>query len=483
MVFNSLTFLVFFAIVLFLHSLPFPWTVKKINLLLASYLFYAAWNPPFVLLLILSAVVDFFLARWMGRIDRPSGRRALLCVSLLLNLGLLGYFKYGKFVLDNFVWLLSQWHIEFHPAAPNIILPLGISFYTFETISYLMDVYRRRIKPWNSFLDYALFLTFFPHLVAGPIVRAGDFLPQCNTPRRANSAQMGWGLSLLVLGLFEKMILADSMLAPVADKVYGTANLAHFSDAWVGTIAFAGQIFFDFAGYSTCAIGTALCFGFALKDNFRFPYGAVGFSDFWQRWHVSLSTWLRDYLYIPLGGNRQGSLRTYSNLMVTMLLGGLWHGAAWRFVAWGGMHGLLLSVERGLKSIFGGTTWHRHWLAELVLALLTFGFVCLTWVFFRAESFATALTLLWTMLASGFQATTWSRFGHFQPGLLSSTEIFIVLALMAIVLLWHFLMRHTTLEDVVARLPWWFRALALALLLISLALAPGDDRAFIYFQF
>jgi D-alanyl-lipoteichoic acid acyltransferase DltB (MBOAT superfamily) len=323
MVFNSYIFLIFFAVVWGLHQLPFPWAVKKFNLLVASYVFYAAWSPPFVLLLILSAVVDFFLARWMGRIDAPSGRRLLLGASLAVNLGLLGYFKYGSFLLENFVRAAALLGIHYQPPAGDIILPLGISFYTFETISYLMDVYRRRIKPWGSFLDYALFLTFFPHLVAGPIVRAADFLPQCVTPRRATDRQIGWGLCLLVLGLFEKVVLADGLLAPVVDKVYNATAAAHFGDAWAGTLAFSGQIFFDFAGYTTCAIGVALCFGFVLNDNFHFPYAAVGFSDFWRRWHMSLSGWLRDYLHIPLGGNRKGLARTNVNLMLTMLLGGL----------------------------------------------------------------------------------------------------------------------------------------------------------------
>jgi D-alanyl-lipoteichoic acid acyltransferase DltB (MBOAT superfamily) len=484
MVFNSLTFLVFFAIVLFLHQLPLPWTVKKFNLLIASYVFYAAWNPPFVLLLVLSAVVDYYLARWMGRIDRLGGRRLLLAISLAVNLGLLGYFKYGRFLLDQFVWLLNRWGVHFQPAMPNIILPLGISFYTFETISYLMDVYRRRIKPWNSFLDYALFLTFFPHLVAGPIVRAGDFLPQCTTPRKATSAQMGWGLSLLVLGLFEKVILADAILAPVADKVYQKPMEAGFADAWLGTLAFSGQIFFDFAGYSTCAIGTALSLGFALKDNFRFPYGAVGFTDFWQRWHVSLSTWLRDYLYIPLGGNRRGQLRTYANLMTTMLLGGLWHGASWRFVAWGGLHGMYLAVERFLKWLMGDRARPSHWLLQIPLALATFALVCVTWVFFRAESFRHAFALLATMLDPTKLLTWLSRYGQARSlALVSGEDSAWVLSVVALLVVCHWLMRHSTLEDVVARVPWWLRALGLAFLLICLALAPGDDRAFIYFQF
>lgn len=481
MVFNSLTFLVFFAGVCILHYLPFSWTVKKFNLLLASYLFYAAWNPPFVLLLIISAVVDFFLARWIHRIEWQTGRRLLLITSLSLNLGLLGYFKYGTFLLENFIDLLALIGIHYQAATPNIILPLGISFYTFETISYLVDVYTKRIKPWNSFLDYALFLTFFPHLVAGPIVRANDFLPQCQTPKQASSNQFNWGLCLLLFGLFEKVILADAIMAPVADRVYQsvysrgvleTWRDPSFLDAWIGTLAFAGQIFFDFAGYSTCGIGVALCLGFVLNDNFRFPYAAIGFSDFWQRWHISLSSWLRDYLYIPLGGNRKGPVRTYANLLVTMLLGGLWHGASWRFIAWGGLHGLYLMGERALKALWGDRAFAKSGIVRVGLAMGTFVLVCITWVFFRAPDFATAFALLSTMFTPARGLT-----------LLVRSDMVLVLGITLALLTSHWLLRDSSLEETFERLPVNLRAVAVAGLLVALVLAPGDDRAFIYFQF
>jgi len=346
MVFNSLTFLVFFCVVLGLHQLPLPWRVKKGNLLAASYLFYAAWNPIFVLLLWTSTIVDWFVAKWIVRTDGRAGKRGILLLSLVVNLGFLGYFKYGTFLLENWAGLLKVFGLTYHPLVSPIVLPVGISFYTFETLSYTLEVYRGQVPPWDSFLDFALFVAFFPHLVAGPIVRAADFLPQCRTPKRVTAPQLGWGLSLLAFGLFEKVVVADALLAPVADQVYSSWEKAGCFDAWIGTLAFSGQIFFDFAGYSLCAIGAALCLGFVLKDNFHLPYAAIGFSDFWRRWHLSLSTWLRDYLYISLGGNRRGEARTYVNLMLTMLIGGLWHGASWRFVVWGGLHGMYLIVER-----------------------------------------------------------------------------------------------------------------------------------------
>jgi D-alanyl-lipoteichoic acid acyltransferase DltB (MBOAT superfamily) len=476
MVFNSLTFVVFFAAVLAIYYLPLPWKLKKAHLLVSSYLFYSAWNPPFVVLLWISTFVDWHAARWMAKAEKRMARRALLFASLGVNLGLLGFFKYGGFLLDNFVALLASIGLEYHPPAPDIFLPIGISFYTFQTLSYTIDVYRRNMKPWSSFLDFALFVTFFPQLVAGPIVRASQFLPQCRTPRRADGDQFGWGLSLVTLGLFEKVVLADGLMAPVADQVYATPWEAGFIDAWVGTLAFSGQIFFDFAGYSTCAIGVGMCLGFALPRNFRFPYGAIGFSDFWRRWHVSLSSWLRDYLYIPLGGNRKGPSRTYGNLMLTMLLGGLWHGAAWRFVVWGGLHGLYLSVERFMRNRLGR---HSDIISriqtppvQLALALLTYGLVCITWVFFRAEDFSSALRLVKAMLMG---APNLMEVGVFNVALVATVTIGMLAA--------HWLMRERTLEQLAAKIPWWGRSVALALLLMSLTLIRAEDRAFIYFQF
>jgi alginate O-acetyltransferase complex protein AlgI len=309
MVFNSLTFIVFFAFVLALHSLPLGWTTRKINLLVASYLFYAAWNPPFVILLWISTVVDWYAAQGLVRSERPAARRAWMLLSVVVNLGMLAYFKYGGFLLDNFRALMSAFGVDYQPPSFSIVLPVGISFYTFATLSYTLDVYLRRAAPARSFLDYALFVTFFPHLVAGPIMRPTELVPQFAEPRRATSDQLRFGLALMTLGLFQKIVLADSFLSKPAEMVYDGSKTPGVLDSWIATLAFSGQIFCDFAGYSTTAIGIALCLGFAMPDNFRFPYAAVGFSDFWRRWHITLSSWLRDYLYIPLGGNRHGAAR------------------------------------------------------------------------------------------------------------------------------------------------------------------------------
>ncbi|HET9482887.1 MAG TPA: MBOAT family O-acyltransferase, partial [Xanthomonadales bacterium] len=308
MVFNSLTFVVFFAIVLLLHALPLPWQVKKTNLLVASYLFYAAWNPPFVILLWISTLLDFFAARRIAESHTVIARRTWLAFSVVVNLGFLSFFKYGEFLRDNFAAAVAPFGVSYAPPEWDIILPVGISFYSFQTMSYTLDVYLKRAVPTRSFLDFALFVTFFPQLVAGPIVRPNQLLPQFAEPQRASWPQLQFGLVLIVLGMFEKVVLADGFLAPVSEAVVGARGPLPALDAWLGTLAFSGQIFCDFAGYSTIAIGTALCLGFHLPDNFRFPYAAIGFSDFWRRWHISLSTWLRDYLYVPLGGNRHGNL-------------------------------------------------------------------------------------------------------------------------------------------------------------------------------
>lgn len=473
MLFNSLTFIVFFAVVLALHYAPLPWRTKKINLLLASYLFYAAWNPPFVILLWISTVLDWFVAKRLYVTEGTRRRRLLLLLSLLGNLGLLGYFKYGGFVLENFTHLLAAFGIAYRPPSWDIILPVGISFYTFQTLAYSLDVYLRRAKPANSFLDFALFVTFFPQLVAGPIVRPSDLIPQFATPRTATRPQLVWGLMLMTLGLFEKIVVADGLLAPVSDKVFGAKELLHPLDAWLGTLAFSGQIFCDFAGYTTTAIGVALTLGFSLIDNFRYPYAAIGFSDFWRRWHISLSTWLRDYLYIPLGGNRKGRRRTYINLMLTMLLGGLWHGAAWTFVVWGGLHGLYLSAERFLTARLGHLTIWRTLPAKIALALITYALVNITWVFFRARDFGTAARMLRSML--GIERT--------GAPVLTSWFVLSAAITIAAMLMVHWRMRNRALHTEVERWPAFAVGAVWGLMLFAIAITQGGSNAFIYFQF
>ena len=471
MVFNSLTFIVFFACVLALHSLPLPWRVKKFNLLIASYLFYSAWNPPFVILLWVSTVVDWYAAQGLVKARRQAARHAWMLLSVIANLGMLGYFKYGQFLLDSFSALLGSFGIVYQPAHYDIVLPVGISFYTFATMSYTLDVYLRRAAPAQNLLDYALFVTFFPHLVAGPIMRPTELVPQFAEPRRASAQQLRFGLALMTIGLFNKVVLADTFLAKAAERVYDGSRLPGALDSWAATLAFSGQIFCDFAGYSTTAIGAALCLGFAMPDIFRFPYAAVGFSDVWRRWHITLSSWLRDYLYIPLGGNRHGPRRTYAALMTTMLLGGLWHGANWTFVAWGGLHGLYLSVERLLRARYAH--YRPGPLAFVALGILTYVLVNVTWVFFRAKTFGKAWIVLRGM--AGQNAGT-------LP-ILSTFNLLSVGVIVGGILITHWLMRSRTLESVVARAPALLVSAVWALMAFAIVIAQGDGSAFIYFQF
>ncbi len=472
MVFNSLTFIVFFALVLALHAMPLRWTTKKLNLLVASYLFYAAWNPPFVILLWVSTVVDWWAAKKLVDAENPHARRAWMLLSVVVNLGMLGYFKYGGFLLENFQALMASLGIAYQPPALDIVLPVGISFYTFATLSYTLDIYLRRARPADNFLDYALFVTFFPHLVAGPIMRPTELVPQFVHERRATRSQLHFGLALMVLGLFQKVVLADGFLGPAAEAVYDApGRIPGTLDAWMGTLAFSGQIFCDFAGYSTTAIGAAMCLGFAMPDNFRFPYAAVGFSDFWRRWHITLSAWLRDYLYIPLGGNRHGEARTYFALMATMLLGGLWHGASWTFVVWGGLHGLYLATERALRARFKGYTPGP--LALFGLGLLTFALINITWVFFRAHGFGQAWMVLRGMFGGNADA----------PPILTTAHLAMVTLIVGGIVTAHWLMRTRTLEAMLARRHPLPLAAALGAMAFAVVAAQGAGNAFIYFQF
>ena len=326
MQFDSATFVAFFAAVLTVYALTPQWAARKNWLLIASWFFYASWNPWFLPLLIGSASLDWWMAL---RMDRAQGRarRAWLAAPIGINLLVLGYFKYIGFLADNLSALLASTGLRLATPEHSIILPIGISFYTFHSLSYCIDVYRRKFPPTRNWRDYALYVAFFPQLVAGPIVRWTFMRDQIQQARRTSVSMLGTGVALMLIGLFQKVVLADSLFAPVADQVFSAGQTLSATQAWIGTAAFSGQIFCDFAGYSTCAIGAARAFGFRLPLNFLNPYAALGLSDFWRRWHISLSTWLRDYLYIPLGGSRVGRARRNLNLMLTMGLGGFWHGA------------------------------------------------------------------------------------------------------------------------------------------------------------
>lgn len=470
MLFNSLSFIVFLAIVLVLYYAKlFNWTNKKRMLLLASYLFYAMWNPPLVILLWISTIVDYTAGKKLAVLENQRQRKMWLLLSMFVNLGFLAFFKYGDFLLENFVTALNAVGMDFQAQPMDIILPMGISFYTFQTMSYTIDMYKRKIEPARTFLDFALYVTFFPQLVAGPIVRAKELITQFYEEKKATTQQFLWGTFLLTIGLFQKIVLADTLLAGTSDDVFGSRTILHGLDAWTGTLAFSGQIFFDFAGYSTCAIGIALMLGIILPDNFRYPYAAIGFSDLWRRWHISLSTWLRDYLYIPLGGNRHGITRMYAALMITMLLGGLWHGAAWTFVIWGALHGIYLVVERLLRNKIHIkiNAWNG-----ILLALLTYTCVNITWVFFRAREFETAKN----MLASMFGLNDGAK-------ILQSFDIIKVFTVITILFICHWVMRNTSMKAVSLKTPPVVLGIVWAILFVLICIAQGSGEQFIYFQF
>ncbi len=469
MLFNSLGFIVFLLVVLALYYSPIQWVNKKRILLLASYLFYAMWNPPLILLLWISTLVDWTAGKKLYHEADPRKRKMWLILSMVVNLGFLAFFKYGGFLLENFVYAAGLVGVNFQAAAPDIILPMGISFYTFQTMSYTLDMYYKRNEPAKTFLDFALFVTFFPQLVAGPIVRSSQLIPQFYQAKRATIKQFLWGSFLLTLGLFEKVVMADVLLSKTADTVFGAGKALHAIDAWAGTLAFSGQIFFDFAGYSTCAIGIALMLGIILPDNFKYPYAAIGFSDLWRRWHITLSSWLRDYLYIPLGGNKKGSTRTYINIAITMLLGGLWHGAAWTFVIWGGLHGLYLIIERLLRKKI--TLKINAW-NGIILALATYTCVNFTWVFFRAKELGTAIDMIKSMF-----------FLQMGEKVVTGLEIIIVFTVITILFLVHWVMRNTSVKEVANKTPWWILSITWAVMLVLLIISQGSGEQFIYFQF
>jgi len=472
MLFNTYTFVIFFTVVLFLHNLPFHWRTKKFNLLWASYLFYAAWNPPFVFFLILSTITDWLVAKKIYLAKSKSAKRYWLFISLGINLGLLGYFKYSNFVLETLgIWLTAA-GIPYQPARLDIILPVGISFYTFQTLSYTLDIYKGKMKPWDSFLDFAMYVTFFPQLVAGPIVRAAQFLPQCKQWDKPSTRQLGWGLTLMLIGIFQKQVLADGVLAPYVDMAFSVNNLPSPITAWAGSFAFSGQLLFDFAGYSTTAIGAAMCLGFHLPDNFNSPFAAIGFIDFWKRWHISLSSWLRDYVFYSLPGGRRSIRRIQLNSVITMIVSGLWHGASWNFVIWGALNGMYQAVEIELKRRSTNKVLWKKIHVQFFLAALTFTLVVFTSVFFRTESFEHAMRYYSSML--GFSEHNFY---------LLYRDIVLISVVMGTIFIVHWMLRNTTLEAVAVRTPWWLKSFLIAIMIISIVMMPGEERAFIYFQF
>lgn len=470
MVFNSLVFLVFFLVVYGLYR-ALPHRGQNVLLLVSSYFFYGWWDWRFLSLIFVSTLVDYWAGLAIaGAGDDTRRRKMALWVSLIANLGILGFFKYFNFFADNLVVLLQSIGISAPVRHLDIILPVGISFYTFQTMSYTLDIYRRQLRPTRSFVDFAAFVSFFPQLVAGPIERAAKLLPQIQNPRTITRADLESGAWLVFWGLFKKCVVADN-LAGLVDGVFG-GGAATGAQSLLALYAFAFQIYCDFSGYSDIARGLARWMGIELMLNFNNPYFALNPRDFWTRWHISLSSWLRDYLYIPLGGNRKGRRRTYVNLALTMLLGGLWHGAAWTFVAWGAFHGIMLAIYHAWAERFSpkGTADSGRWIG--LRRVWMFHLVCLGWLFFRAESMGQA----GDMLAGMFTNFAWN---------VDATNLLAGLAIFCLPLwLVQWLQVKTgnlaapTELSLVPRV-----ALYATMALMFLALGNTGGGAFIYFQF
>jgi D-alanyl-lipoteichoic acid acyltransferase DltB (MBOAT superfamily) len=397
MLFPTIEFAIFFAVVF-----PLTWllndlnTAKKWFLVAASYFFYAAWRADFTLILLTSSVVNFCLALLLGRLADGRGRLALLWLGIAVNLGVLGAFKYYNFFAASTMNLASTvgWNLQI--PFFEVGLPIAISFLTFHALSYIIDVYHRKLPPTRSLVDILLYISFFPHLIAGPIVRAKAFLEQTVQRSSPKDIRLGFAVFLIVGGLFKKVIVANYLSTDFVDGVFRSPTEYSRLDLLLGMYAYALQIYCDFSAYTDIAIGVANLLGYQFPQNFNQPYRALSVQDFWRRWHMTLSFWLRDYLYIPLGGNRGGALFTYRNILITMVLGGLWHGASVSFIIWGLLHGLALVVERMLGVT--GPGGHRH-VPAAISWLVTFHFVCLTWVFFRAPSLDVALAYLSTLVA------------------------------------------------------------------------------------
>ena len=489
MVFNSLQFVAFFAVVYTLYrALSLVGDVRGTPgarhiahraqnwmLLVASYVFYSAWDWRFLGLLIGSTVIDFYVARYMAAHDNRRRRRVALLLSLVYNLGVLALFKYFNFFTDGLrrIFSLAGWNLD--PFTIYVILPMGISFYTFMTISYVIDVYRREIEPEDSLADFALFVAYFPHLVAGPILRASKLLPQITQPRTVTREQMTEGLWLTGWGLFQKMFVADN-LAPIVDAAFGAAAAPSGAQALAAVYAFAFQIYGDFAGYSNMARGISKLMGIELNVNFRFPYFVTSPQEFWRHWHISLSTWLRDYLYIPLGGNRGSEGQTKRNLLITMVLGGLWHGAAWTFVAWGFYQGVALIVGREVQQwahrrgivIPPGLNWRR-----VALALVMFHVTCYGWLIFRARSIGQVAELT-NRITTDFLPV--------DPGF-SSTLLPLVLIVAALLVVHSYQARRDSELAPLALLPPVRYALFCAVFYLVLLFGSFEGAQFIYFQF
>jgi D-alanyl-lipoteichoic acid acyltransferase DltB (MBOAT superfamily) len=460
--------------------------VRILYVILFSFYFYYKTSGLWFILLIFTATSDFFIGRMMPRTDNKLHKKLWVTLSLCVNLGLLAYFKYTNFlyeiVINFWHWtgrLFDEQMLQELTSKPlDIFLPVGISFFTFQSLSYTIDIYRGQIKPVTNWLDYLFYVSFFPGLVAGPIVRARDFIPQIYKKPTLSRSHMGEALYLIICGLFKKSVISDYISVNFVDRIFDAPSLYTGVENLMGLYGYALQIYCDFSGYSDMAIGIALLLGFRFNINFDSPYQSATITEFWRRWHISLSSWLRDYLYIPLGGNRKGKVRTYVNLFITMLLGGLWHGAALRFILWGAIHGIALAIHKLFISLFGFkpsgealSPWKR-----VINTIFTFHLVCFAWVFFRADNMAKAGEML-TQIFTRFEPNVF-------PQLVSGYPMIFALILLGYTV--HFMPKRVdrVMQQKVTILPLWGKALLLCVaIFIVIQMKSADIVPFIYFQF
>jgi D-alanyl-lipoteichoic acid acyltransferase DltB (MBOAT superfamily) len=478
--FNSFEFLLFFPVVLALYFLLPAWSAQAF-LLAASYFFYACWEPSYLILIWISTLVDFIVGKRLGKAEGKWARRSLLLTSLTANLGILFIFKYFNFFNGALYGLADLMGWEYSVPYLDVLLPVGVSFYTFQTLAYTIDVYRRRRGPENNLLHFSLYVAFFPQLVAGPIERSERLLPQLAQRAPLNVERWKTGLFLMLWGFFKKTVLADN-LAVYVDQVYANPAGHAGMPIWVGTFFFAMQIYCDFSGYSDIAIGSARMLGIDLMTNFRSPYHAESISDFWRRWHISLSTWFRDYLYIPLGGSRKGVPRTVVNVLIVFVISGLWHGANWTFLIWGAIHGVAMAATILLRGASARINLEANrvrlgWLWSFACWLVTFAFVYFAWIFFRAQSLGAAIQLVQGLFGS-------SGHGVLLEGVFGRRELVIVLTGLTVMEAGHQIERRMPLDRWIRERRAWFRWLIyLGLTLFIFNCGATEEVPFFYFQF
>lgn len=477
MLFNSFIFFIFLLVILPIFYLLPNKRSKNTFLLLSSYFFYGYWDWRFCILLAISTIVDFTLGLKLKNENILKKRKLILLTSVFINLGILGFFKYFNFFIGSFEALINITGKPMDYLHLNIILPVGISFYTFQTMSYTLDIYKKKLEPTSNFVDFALFVSFFPQLVAGPIERAKNLLPQLSKKLSPSRDQITKGIVLIITGLFRKVMIGDTA-GRIVDHIFAEPNLYMSFELICGLILFSLQIYADFSGYSNIARGTAKLLGVELMKNFEQPYLSRNITEFWRRWHISLSSWLKDYLYISLGGNRKGNIRTYLNLMITMLLGGLWHGASWNFVVWGGLHGLYLTihkyVSKGKRTEIRFKYSNMNDLAKYLCSMLVTNILVLfTWLFFRAKDTVTINIFFSKMI-------NW-EFGDLTLRFLTITTTFLVMSLL---IDWfeYYTRRHTFLLMIPSKAV--TAGILTAMLFVTFTfMFQSEPLPFVYFQF